>query len=327
MLEQLNDARADPAAFGRTIGLDLSGVAPSQPLAWDARLVAAGRGHSQDMNDRAYFGHVDASGGRAGQRISAEGFAYSSWGESIAAGYPSVEEALKGLIVDAGVADLGHRRHLLAMDPLFQNQSQVGIGLVKGGSGPYHDYFTIDTAAPTDPRPFLTGVVFNDLNQNGKYDVGEGLGGVTITVQGVGTTTSFASGGYSLQLNPGTYVVSATGGGLTTPFTRTVTVGAQNLRLPIVVNDSGSPALTPLAVPQPPAGPTVQPADVQFVQNLFQSYLRRAPVQLELDIWAGKLSRGEITRDSLTALIRSSDEYRAVTTVWLRQLYRDALGP
>ena len=32
-LEQLNDARANPAAYGASVGLDLSGVAPSEPLA------------------------------------------------------------------------------------------------------------------------------------------------------------------------------------------------------------------------------------------------------------------------------------------------------
>jgi len=34
-LEQLNVARANPAAYGASIGLNLSGVAPSQPLAFD----------------------------------------------------------------------------------------------------------------------------------------------------------------------------------------------------------------------------------------------------------------------------------------------------
>src|SRR4051812_1340071 len=56
-LEALNDARANPAAYGASIGLDLSGVAPGQPLAFNPLLVQAARGHSQDMSDRGYFGH------------------------------------------------------------------------------------------------------------------------------------------------------------------------------------------------------------------------------------------------------------------------------
>src|ERR1700687_5829637 len=56
-LEQLNDARANPAAYGATIGVDLSTVAPSQPLALNPQLIQAARDHSQDMNDQGYFAH------------------------------------------------------------------------------------------------------------------------------------------------------------------------------------------------------------------------------------------------------------------------------
>ena len=41
LLEQLNDIRANPAAYGAAIGLDLSGVAPAQPLAIDPLLTQA----------------------------------------------------------------------------------------------------------------------------------------------------------------------------------------------------------------------------------------------------------------------------------------------
>src|SRR3954452_5911318 len=82
-LEQLNDARANPAAYGSSIGLDLSSVAPSQPLAWDPELIQAARGHSQDMSDRTYFSHVTPEGVDPGGRIAAAGFGAVSWGESI----------------------------------------------------------------------------------------------------------------------------------------------------------------------------------------------------------------------------------------------------
>src|SRR5689334_24893053 len=56
-LEELNDARANPAAYGAAIGVDLSAVAPAQPLAWDPLLIQAALGHSQDMSARDYFAH------------------------------------------------------------------------------------------------------------------------------------------------------------------------------------------------------------------------------------------------------------------------------
>jgi uncharacterized protein YkwD len=241
-LEELNEARANPAAYGAAIGVDLSGVAPSQPLAFDSNMIGAARLHSQDMNDYSFFDHINLAGPRVGQgpgeRLDAAGVPWTSWGESIAAGYATPADALAGLIVDQGVADLGHRRQLLAIDALFKSQNEVGIGIVQGGSGPYQNYYTIDTAATTDTRPILTGVVFKDSNHNGQYDLNEGLGGVTVTVAGVGTTTTWGSGGYSLPLSPGTYTVIFSGGGLASPVVRVVTVGAVNVRL----NVSAPPA-------------------------------------------------------------------------------------
>jgi uncharacterized protein YkwD len=237
-LELLNDARANPAAYGATIGLDLSGVAPAQPLAFSPLLIEAARLHAQDMSARSYFDHTTPEGLDPGQRLSATGFAWTGWGESLAAGFPDPGTALAALVLDAGIADLGHRRHLLAIDASFQSHRQIGIGIVLGGAGPYQDYYAVDTAVPADGRPFLTGVVFSDSNGNGRYDLGEGLGGVTITVAGVGSVATFDSGGYSLPVNPGTYTVTASGGGLAAPVTRTVTVGSANYRLNVTAAES-----------------------------------------------------------------------------------------
>ena len=132
-LEALNDARANPAGYGASIGLNLSGVAPSQPLAFDPSLIAAALGHSQDMNARNYFAHNTPEGIDPGQRITAAGFPWNSWGESIAAGsvYATPADALRALIIDTGVPDLGHRRHLLAIDSIFSGLN-VYLGNVIG---------------------------------------------------------------------------------------------------------------------------------------------------------------------------------------------------
>src|SRR5262249_50797379 len=148
MLEQLNDARANPAAYGASIGLDLSSVAPSQPLALDLQLTQAARLHSQDMRDRAYFDHNTPEGIDPGRRLTNAGFVWQSWGESLAGGsaFPGPADALRALIIDSGVPDLGHRHHLLAIGSLFQGQNQAGIGIVQGDSGPLLNYYTIDSA-------------------------------------------------------------------------------------------------------------------------------------------------------------------------------------
>jgi uncharacterized protein YkwD len=256
-LEELNAARANPSAYGASIGVDLSGIAPSQPLAFNTQLIQAARDHSQDMNDHAYFNHDTPQGVNPGQRITNAGFTWTAWGESIAAGYATPAQALQGLITDSGVSDLGHRRHLLAVDAEFVTQNQVGIGIVQGGSGPYSDYYTIDTAAGTNTQPFITGVVFNDGNGNQQYDAGEGLGGVTVTVSGVGSTTTFGSGGYGIQVAPGTYTINVSGPGLNSPISKVVTVGASNVE----VDFTPQPGATTSAG----SGPTAPALDFTYV--------------------------------------------------------------
>src|SRR5262249_9728514 len=158
--------------------------------------------------------HTGSDGSSPFQRMSADGFAWIGAGESIAAGYATPESALAGLIIDQGVSDLGHRKMLLAIGSPYASFSEVGVGIVQNGTGSYHNYYTIDSGWTSDTRPFLTGAVFNDSNGNGLYDIGEGLGNVTISVAGVGSTTAWASGAYSFQLSPGTYTVTFSGGGL-----------------------------------------------------------------------------------------------------------------
>jgi uncharacterized protein YkwD len=241
-LERLNDARANPAAYGASIGVDLSGVAARPPLAINPLVVEAAHLHSQDMSDQNYFSHYTPQGLGPGERLTNAGFGWTYWGESIAAMFPTPETALAGLITDAGVPTLEHRKHLLGMEDLYAVQNQVGFGVVQGGAGTYVNYYTVDTGLGYDTRPFITGVVYADGNGNGRYDAGEGLGGVTVNVPGVGATTTWASGGYSIQVYPGTYAVTASGGGLNAPVTQTVTVGAGNCRLNVnALGTAGDP--------------------------------------------------------------------------------------
>jgi uncharacterized protein YkwD len=289
LLERLNDVRADPAEYGRSIGLDLSNVALAPPLAFQPLLIQVAREHSQDMHDRDYVSHTNPEGQDLVRRLTwGVGFPWRAYGESIAAGLDlsDPEQTLRSLIQDRGVADLGHRRHLLALDAAAQNQNQVGVGIVQDGSGAYRNYYTIDTAAGADQQPILTGVVYNDANHSGRYDAGEGLGGVTITVAGVGSITTWDSGGYSFPLDPGTYTVTASGSVLAAPFTRTVTVGSTNYRLNF----------------------TVGPED--YIRNLYQSALRRSAASWEVASWLSVL-RGPGGSDAVVNGIERSWEARS----------------
>jgi uncharacterized protein YkwD len=239
-LEQLNDARANPAAYGAKIGVDLSGVAPSPPLAFDADLIEAARLHSQDMNDNNYFAHNTPQGVTPAQRVAATGYAGGLVAECIDAGDPDAASALAGLITDAGNPTLGHRQILLSMDPSLQVQTQVGVGWVPGGSeAAYSDYWTIDDAQPTDVVPELTGAVYIDGNGDGHYDEGDGVPNAQITIAGVGTFAAYNTGGFDIPLSPGTYTVTASAPELSVPITKSVTIGSTNVKLDFVVPTPG----------------------------------------------------------------------------------------
>jgi hypothetical protein len=250
-LELLDDARFNPAAYGPSQGIDLSGAAPAQPLAMNPLLVESARLHSQDMIAQDYFSHYTPQGTDPGERIQATGLSTTGWAESIetdtnparaSQGFPADYGAwdagvsLANLIVDHGVPDLGHRVMLLDIGGLDKAMRQVGIGIasqdVTSGSFVLRQTdTTIDLASTADGNPFLTGVVFNDTAGNGEYQPGEGLAGVTIAVSGAGSTTTLDAEGYSIPLAPGTYTVTASGGGLAAPIARTVVVGNDNVRL------------------------------------------------------------------------------------------------
>jgi len=247
-LERLNDVRAQPAAYGRSIGVDLSYIMPSSPLAFDTRLTAAAHAHSVDMNTRGFFGHTGSDGDTAGERLTDAGYMWRSYAESITAGQASVTDALRSLIVDANTSSRAHRHQLLGHGTTYKTHREIGVGVVQNGTGPRDHYYTVDTAYTTDTRPQLTGVVYRDTNGNGKYDTGEGIGGATVRTSAGHTTTTWASGGYSLSVSPGSYTVSVSGGGLPGTIHRLTSVGSSNQRLNFVA----SAWTPPVTVNKPP---------------------------------------------------------------------------
>ncbi len=149
LINLINKARSDPAAYGRFIGIDLSGYAVRPALVYNPKLEASARAHSEDMRNRNYFGHWTPEGVDPGKQISNAGYNWKAYGQSIAAGWSSPGETLKGLILDIGVADLGHRKHLLGVGNINEKQAEIGVGYATGGT--WKSYFTINTGFTGKP--------------------------------------------------------------------------------------------------------------------------------------------------------------------------------
>lgn len=244
-VELTNRARADPTAEGiRLAGYDLSQpeiadayfefnvdlalmqaefvtasaagkptLQVTQPLSINTKLTAAARVHSQDQITWNYQGHNGHDGSTPGTRISAQGYAWSTYGENVYARSTGVLYGHAGFEVDWGGSDgtgmqgppRGHRSNLhaaafreIGVGNLTSQETTIPATNTSAG-GP--EVVTQELATAMGATPFVTGVVYYDLNGNSFYDPGEGIGGVEVGATGSsykGLTA--ASGGYSIPV-------------------------------------------------------------------------------------------------------------------------------
>ncbi|NBC33674.1 MAG: hypothetical protein GVY13_13450 [Alphaproteobacteria bacterium] len=266
MLELINEARADPEAEAVRLGISLNkdlppgtiSPDPKQPLAFHPALIDAGREHSAWMLDTDIFSHTGAGGSSAGDRMAAAGYAMPmtfSWGENISwRGSTGSIDATEFIASqhDSLFRSEGHRENIL-----LDSFKEIGIGQQLGlftddGRTYNASMVTQNFATLPDSDPFLTGVAYEDTDDNDFYTVGEGLGGLTIEavrqLDGMVTSTqTMQAGGYRMDLPLGSYTVTVTGGGLTFD-TYQVMIGGENVKLDPQPLETTAPKLTIAAV-------------------------------------------------------------------------------
>jgi Ca2+-binding RTX toxin-like protein len=279
MLELINRGRLDPEAEADLYlngdlneGLDDGTIstAAKQPLAFNLNLNAAAEGHSQWMLDNNTFSHTGEGGSSSGQRMENAGYSFTgAWGrgENIAwvgtTGTPNftafVEANYENLFIDENYPGRGHRVNL--MNGNFQ---EIGLSSLQGGFTPNSTTYnavmtTQDFAYSSNRGPFITGVAYTDaVTDNDFYTVGEGLQGITVTAVDTAnnantfTTTTWSSGGYSLEVAAGaTYTVSFSGDfdedNQTDTVNYQVTVAAENVKQDLVTDSI-------ILTPQPTTG-------------------------------------------------------------------------
>src|SRR5947207_5562331 len=247
-LELINRARANPTAEGIRLAtttdsnvlaaysafgvnlvlmqLQFAVLPPAPPLSMNATLMTAARAHSQNMLQNNYQGHSGPDGSLT-TRLQSYTSGANGWsiGENVYAYSKSVWYGHAGFVVDWGGSAL--TGGMQSPPGLRQNIHratfrEIGVGVVlgsnggSGGVGP--QLVTQDFGTVGGLLPFVTGVVYRDLNNNGFYEPGEGVGGVTVTVS---NSNSYAvtsnSGGYSVPVpGSGTYTVTFGGGSVPT---------------------------------------------------------------------------------------------------------------
>jgi hypothetical protein len=241
-------------------------ILSAPPLSMNSTLMNAARAHSQNMLQNNYQGHSGPDGSLttrlAGYTAGANGW---SAGENVYAYSKSVWYGHAGFEVDWGGSAAaggmqsppGHRQNIHSA-----NFREVGVGVVlgssggSGGVGP--QLVTQDFGTLGGLLPFVTGVVYRDLNNNGFYDPGEGLGGVTVTIANVNSyAVTASSGGYSVPVSgSGNYTVTFSGGAAPTTQRNVSVLNGQNAKVDYIVTGSASPTPTPTAT-VPPGPPTL----------------------------------------------------------------------
>jgi hypothetical protein len=205
---------------------------PVPPLAMNAQLLSAARWHSGDMFTNQYQGHSQTNGAiilSPGDRVITNGYKPSVAGENVFSYASSVFQGHAAFAVDWGFGPggmqtpPGHRNNMFS--PGFR---EVGIGVVDGVNGSVGPQIvTQDFGAQFSGVPLITGVVYFDLNGNSFYDIGEGIGGVTVNTPGsIFFTVTADSGGYALPVPAdGNYTLTFTSSGLSNQVVAAVSGG------------------------------------------------------------------------------------------------------
>lgn len=123
----------------------------SKPLLkWNDTLAKVAETKALDMATRSYVAHVDPDGYGLNYYINKAGYSLNpkwlaskelNYFESISAGAASGEAAVRTLLIDKDIPDLGHRKHLLGLDKWTASLYDIGIGYARPvDNSPYKSY-------------------------------------------------------------------------------------------------------------------------------------------------------------------------------------------
>jgi hypothetical protein len=206
---------------------EFDAIAAAAPLAFNPQLIDAARAHSQDMLANEFQEHDSFDGTLWSTRIRSFGYS-GGIGENIFAYSDDPWYGHAAFEVDWGPGPgnmqpgRGHRVNIHNA-----GWQEVGIGVVNGVNGTVGPQLvTQDFGSDSSLDALITGVAYYDLNQNRFYDVGEGIGGLEVSVNDTDFYAVTAnSGGYAVPVpQDGPYTVTFSGPDLP-PSDQMTTVG------------------------------------------------------------------------------------------------------
>ena len=236
-----------------------------EPVAVAPQINAAAQKHSEWMAAGRRLDHTGSGGSSPWDRMKAEGWNEYPMGENIAynpfnQSQPAAGEYVPQKIVQdmhtGWMNSTGHRANILNA-----NFTIMGVGDAIGGhpSAPNHStsYATQNFAGTT--KNYVTGVVYDDADDDTFYDMGEGLGSANVTiVNASGTTVATQAtdpgGGYSIALADGSYTAKFTGNGIDGTIEKSFSISGKNVKVDVKDGSAGDGTPTPPTPPTTPVG-------------------------------------------------------------------------
>ena len=258
VVELVNRARANPDAEAARLGIGLNdGVTgspitntPKQPLAHNLLLIESARLHSQWMLDTDIFSHTGVNNSTPHERMQAVGYSFTgNWtsGENIAWGGTTgsnINLTSYAVSQHEGLfKSPGHRENILN-----GNFRELGVGQLQGyfmqDGRNYLSSMLTQNFARSGSSYYLTGVIYDDINNNEFYDVGEGMSGITISTNSKSYPV-YNSGAYAIPLANGNYELNITGDALGAPVYYSVQVFNQNRKLDVIKSGTSIRVVVP----------------------------------------------------------------------------------
>ena len=136
------------------------------------------------MAENDYFAHQSPVTGDWPNAVArSHGYPLPAWWPDAANNIESIHRGNPSLlgVLQSFVNSPSHRSHLMGQG-WFANHREIGVGARLD-----ERVWTVLTATDGSDGVFLTGVVYDDANDNGRMDLGEGLDGVTVAAETLST--------------------------------------------------------------------------------------------------------------------------------------------
>ena len=253
---------------------EMAAIPAAPPLTFNSILIGTARNHSQYMLANNIQTHNQTGASTYyWDRMENAGYVWSEAAENIFASAINPAETHASFEIDWGAGPggmqdgRGHRARIHSW-----SYREIGIGWVAGSGsnvGPYAVTHNLgERLSRSQIKPYLTGVVIYDADGDGFYDIGEGIEGVTVTVDldsggGLVRQDKFAvtagSGGYSIPVDavgdylvnfevPGMPVQSVAASVVSETVPGTSNSVLTNQKVDLIMEEGPAPAYTPPAI-------------------------------------------------------------------------------